>query len=65
MEYQIIEDSNLKLKENMLGNSIDLFIKRQVQYYRNLNTNNDNNKILRLRYEDIILNYNILNYIEL
>lgn len=55
-EYET--DSNWKLKKNMLGNNIDLFIKRQVQYYRNLNTKNDNNKILRLRYEDIILNYN-------
>ena len=55
-KYEV--DSNWKLKKNMLGKSVDLFINRQVQYYRNLNINNDNDKVLRLRYEDIILNYN-------
>lgn len=48
---------NLLLKKNMLGSSIDSFIERQELYYRHINTHYDNEKILRLRYEDIVLNY--------
>lgn len=47
-----------KLKSSFLNtDNIDLFIERQLLYYSQVNTNDDKKTVLRLRYEDIILNY--------
>lgn len=50
-------NANWKLKKNMLGNNIDLFIERQLLYYKNMNKDYDNGQVLRLKYEDVVLNY--------
>ena len=49
---------NWELKRNMLGNTVDLFIERQKLYYDHVQADKDNDHVLRLRYEDIILDYN-------
>lgn len=49
--------ANWKLKRNMLGNTIDLFIERQALYFKHVNKDYDNGKVLRLQYEDVVLNY--------
>ena len=49
--------ANWRVKRNMLGNSIDLYIKRQALYYQHVNKVYDNGKVLRLQYEDVVLNY--------
>ncbi len=48
---------NWQLKKNMLGNSLDLFIERQSLYYKHVIKDYDNGQVLRLQYEDVVLNY--------
>lgn len=48
----------LELKKDMLGtNNIDTFIWRQKQIRENLKLNKDNEKVIRINYEDLIYNY--------
>lgn len=48
---------NWQLKKDMLGNSLDLFIERQSLYYKHVIKDYDNGQVLRLQYEDVVLNY--------
>lgn len=49
-----------KLKRDFLNvDSVDRFIERQHLYYKQVNWKEDTDKVLRLRYEDVVLNYDI------
>ncbi len=55
-EYEI--KSHWKLKGNFLNiDNIDRFIERQSLYYHQVKYSSDDNRVLRMRYEDVVLKY--------
>jgi hypothetical protein len=55
-EYEI--KSHWQLKGNFLNiDNIERFIKRQNLYYDQVNYAADDNRVLRMRYEDVVINY--------
>ncbi|MCA6439603.1 MAG: sulfotransferase domain-containing protein [Chitinophagaceae bacterium] len=55
-EYEI--SRHWQIKGSFLEiNNLDRFIERQKLLYERIRLSRDNNKVLRLRYEDVVLNY--------
>jgi len=48
---------NMGLKKNIVGKDLDLFIKRQKIYHENIVIGTAEDRILRIQYEDLIMNY--------
>jgi len=51
------ESNNMGLKRKIVGNTLDIFLKRHIIYHKNVVKNTPVDRVLKLNYEELILNY--------